>query len=144
MNKPHPAENMPLLVEHKAQVHIIEAMLVRLDTNLSTRNKEGPLALSEKHSYHPTPHSPGQPPLKNYPPCPRLPLAPCRQGRRRRKPPQPPLKERNPNGINPLTKTNLKEETQDHLTTLTGKDQEPAHLTMVALETFSEAVEEEN
>jgi hypothetical protein len=33
---------------------------------------------------------------------------------------------------------------EDRLRTLTGKDRELAHLTTVALETFSEAVEEEN
>jgi hypothetical protein len=144
MNKPHSAENTPLLVERKPQAHTIEATLVRLDTNLSTPNRKGPLAPSEKRFYHPNPHSPGQPPLKNYPPCPRSPPQPWKRGRGWCKLPQLPLKERNPNRINLLTKTNLKEETQDDLMTLTGKDQELAHLTTVALETFSEAAEEGN
>jgi hypothetical protein len=55
-----------------------------------------------------------------------------------------PGKERNPNGTNLLIRTNLKEETQDRLTTLTGKDQELAHLTTVALKIFSEEAEEGN
>jgi hypothetical protein len=134
---------MPLLVEHKPQVHPIEATPAPLDTNPSIHNKEEPLAPSKKHSYHPNPHSPGQPPPKNYLLCPKSPPQPCKRGRRRHKWPLP-LKERNPNGINLLIKTNLKEETQDHLTTLTGKDREQAHLTMVALETFSEVAEEGN
>jgi hypothetical protein len=143
MNKLHPVEDTPLPVEHRPQAHPIEATLVRLDTNPSTHNEEGPLVLSRKHFYHPTPHSPGQPPLRNYPLCPRLPPQPCKRGQRRHKLPLP-LKEGNPNETNLLIRTNPKEETQDHLTTLTGKDQELAHLTTVALETFSEAAEEGN
>jgi hypothetical protein len=72
-NKPPPAENTPLLVEHKPRAYAIEATPVHLNTTLSTHNKEGPLAPSEAHLHHLIPHFQEQLLLKSYLPCPRSP-----------------------------------------------------------------------
>ena len=117
MNRPHLVENTPPLVERKPQAHPIKAMPVPLDTNPSIRNKEGPQAPSKRNPDNPNLHSPGQPPPKNSPLCPKSPPQPCKPGRGRRKRPLL-LKGRNPNETNLLTKTNLKE-TQGRPTTLT-------------------------
>jgi hypothetical protein len=127
MNKPHLVESTPLPVEHKLQAHTTEVTPALLDTNLSIRNKEGPQAPSKRNPDNPNLHSPGQPPPKNSPPCPKSPPQPCKPGRGQRKQPLP-LKGRNPNETNLLTKTDPKE-TQGRPMTPTTKDQEQARLT---------------